>query len=152
MIQLPEIPVRQKQNSLSAEELLPLVLDSITDKKGEKIVCIDLRKIGDAMSDYFVICEANTPTQMRAIAEHVVQNVKEKTRAVPLHTEGIDSQEWILVDYFDLVLHVFQRERREAFALEELWADGTITAYDDGGKPTLVIQPQEVPLNLKKKR
>jgi len=99
------------------------------DKKAEGISSIDLTNITEAISDYFIICEANNKPQIRAIAEHIVYRVKNETKEYPVHKEGFQNLEWVLIDYFDVVVHIFYKETREFYNIEELWSDGIITNY-----------------------
>ncbi len=119
-----------KKKSAASGKLKDLVIESILDKKGEAVVSLDLRKINDAVCDYFVICEATTTVQVKAIAEHVVDNVKEKSGERPWHKEGFQNLDWILLDYVDVVVHVFRSEIREFYQLEELWADADRTEHE----------------------
>lgn len=119
-----------KRKSAPSGKLKDLIIESILDKKGEAIVSLDLRKINDAVCDYFVICEATTTTQVKAIAEHVVENVREKGDERPWHKEGFQNLDWILLDYVDVVVHVFRSEIREFYQLEELWADAERTEHE----------------------
>ncbi len=106
-----------------------LILDSVDDKKAEGITSIDLTKITEAISDYFIICHADNMPQVRAIAENVMYRVKTEMNELPLHKEGLQNLEWILIDYFDIVVHIFYKEKREFYNIEELWSDGIITKY-----------------------
>ncbi len=147
-------PTRPKrQHGVSAAEMLPFIIDGIMDCKGEHVICMDLTNLDDAMADYFVICHANTPTQMRAIADSVVEKLEKEKAAKPMHVEGLSSTEWILVDYFDVVVHVFQTEKRDLFQLEELWADAAVTTeYAEDGTSKVLHYSQPVPESYKKKR
>lgn len=106
-----------------------LILDSVDDKKAEGITSIDLTKITEAISDYFIICHADNMPQVRAIAENVMHRVKTELNELPLHKEGLQNLEWVLIDYFDIVVHVFYKEKRAHYDIEELWSDGIITKY-----------------------
>lgn len=110
-------------------QLHQLIIDSVDDKKAEGITSIDLTKITEAISDYFIICHADNMPQVRAIAEHVMYKVKTDMNELPLHREGLHNLEWVLIDYFDIVVHVFYKEKREFYNIEELWSDGIITKY-----------------------
>lgn len=110
-------------------QLHQLIIDSIDDKKAENITSIDLTNITEAISDYFVICEANNKPQVRAIAEHLVHRLKTEMNELPVHKEGLNNLEWVLIDYFDVVVHIFYKETREFYNIEELWSDGIITNY-----------------------
>lgn len=122
--------VAQKQQNLALEELHDLIIESILDKKGERLVSLDLRKVNDAVTDYFVICDATTTTQVKAIADNVIQNVKDKTGEIPWHKEGFENLDWVLIDYVNIVVHVFRTEIREFYQLEELWADAVRTEHE----------------------
>lgn len=110
-------------------QLHQLIIDSVDDKKAEGITSIDLTKITEAISDYFIICHANNMPQVRAIAEQVLYRVKTEINELPLHKEGLQNLEWVLIDYFDIVVHIFYQEKREFYNIEELWSDGIITKY-----------------------
>ena len=96
------------------------IIDSILEKKGENIVSLDLRKINDAVSDYFIICDATTQIQVKTIADFIYDNVNEKTGEKPWHKEGFENLEWVLLDYVDIVVHVFRTQTRQFYKLEEL--------------------------------
>lgn len=120
--------VRVKKDE--SDVLVETVIKAIQDKKGENIVSINLKKINAAVCSYFVICEANSRTQVSAIAESVEEIVKKDIGQKPYHTEGYQNAEWILIDYVDVVVHVFQRSIRALYRLEDLWADGEMKHYD----------------------
>ncbi len=120
----------KKTTAEKDNQLLNAIVEAISDKKGEDIVALDLRNIHDAASDYFVVCHATVGIQIRAIAEHVINEVKEKLNISPYHKEGFENLEWVLIDYVDIVLHVFIKPRREYYSLEELWDDATKTHYN----------------------
>ena len=103
--------------------LASTVVEGILDKKGENIVCLDLRKIENSVCDYFIICEANSNIQTEAIADSVEDTVKKKLGQRPYRSEGWENALWILIDYVDVVVHVFERETRQFYNLESLWAD-----------------------------
>lgn len=119
-----------KELRLSTEELNNLIVDSIQDIKGKHIVKLDLRKLEEAPCDYFIICEGDSNTQVKAIADNIRKRVKEEAGLLPLHTEGERNALWICVDYFDTVVHVFYREKRTFYQLEELWGDASFTEYE----------------------
>jgi ribosome-associated protein len=103
--------------------LASTVVEGILDKKGENIVCLDLRKIENAICDYFIICEANSNIQVEAIADSVEDTVKKKMGQRPYRSEGWENALWVLIDYVDVVVHVFERDTRQFYNLESLWAD-----------------------------
>ena len=91
--------------------------------KGKEIVTLDLRETGTAVTDYFVICHANSKTQVDAIADKVLDEVLDQCGVKPYHVEGRDNTEWILIDFVDVVVHVFLQSARSYYQIEELWAD-----------------------------
>ena len=102
-------------------KLFKTILNAIKEKKGENIVSLDLRKIDEAVSDFFILCETQSTVQIKAIADHIEAEVKDKCDERVYHTERGD--EWTLVDYVNVVVHIFQREHRKFYDLESLWAD-----------------------------
>ena len=118
-------------NSLSDEQLIALVIDSIQDIKGKNIVKIDLRQLDDAPTDYFIICEGDSNTQVSAIADNIYGRVKKEGFLLPSHYEGQQNALWVLLDYFNIVIHIFYKERRSYYQLEDLWGDGVFTEYKD---------------------
>lgn len=116
--------------TLSVESFTDLILDSIQDIKGKKIVKLDLRDLDDTPTDFFIICEGESNTQVKSIAQNVRKRVKEETGMLPAHMEGLDAGVWVLVDYFNVVVHVFHPEKRAFYDLENLWSDAAFTEYD----------------------
>lgn len=116
---------------VSQNVLNDLIVDAIQDIKGSNITKIDLREIDDSPTNYFIICNGDSATQIKAIAKNVSNRVKNELGIAPSHHEGKDMANWVLVDYFNTVLHVFYPETRVFYDLEDLWSDGTITEYDD---------------------
>jgi ribosome-associated protein len=121
------------QNGNADQTLNNWIVDAIQDIKGKNIVKLDLRKLGDAPSDFFIICEGDSSTQVKAISENIFKKLKEKMDLRPNHTEGMDGSKWILVDYFDTVVHVFYPETRAFYEIEELWGDAEVTQYENIG-------------------
>ena len=113
----------------SKVSMIDVIIDSIQDKKGKNIVKIDLTHLPESPSDYFIICEADSITQMKAISDNIYRKVKEVFFITPNHTEGLTGSKWFLVDYFDTVVHIFYPEIRVYYNLEDLWSDGTRTNY-----------------------
>lgn len=108
------------------DELTELVIKGIQEKKGENIALMDLRGVDGAVTDYFVICEANSTTQIDAIKDSVEEEVRKASGEKPWHIEGTSNLEWVLLDYVNVVVHIFNKEKREYFDLEGLWADAKI--------------------------
>jgi len=107
-----------------------LVIDSIQDIKGKKIVKLDLRDLDATPTDFFFICEGESNTQVKAIAQNIRKRVKDETGLLPTHLEGMQEGAWALVDYFNVVVHVFHPEKRAFYDLENLWSDAAFTEYD----------------------
>ena len=114
----------------SNSRILKFIVKAIQEKKGEKIVSLDLRKIPEAISDYFIICEATSTTQIKAIADFVEETVKKQTGELPYHHEGYESMHWILIDYINIVVHVMQPDARKFYKLEEMWSDAVLQEYN----------------------
>lgn len=104
-------------------KIFTTIIKAIQDKKGENIVSLDLRKIPEAVADFFILCEANSNTQVKAIADFVEEEVRRVTEETPYKHEGFTAQQWILVDYVNIVVHVFIPETRKFYKLEEMWSD-----------------------------
>lgn len=105
------------------EGLLKAINESLLEKKAEDILILDLKKIGGAVCDYFVICTGNSEVHVNTLAQFVEQNVKLKTKERPWQKEGLENCEWALLDYVNVVVHVFQPKPRDFYRLEQLWAD-----------------------------
>lgn len=115
----PKRAVRLTRNS----KLFKTIISAILQKKGEDIVSLDLRKIPEAIADFFIVCEASSSVQIKAIAEEVEEEVKKKTGETPYRREGYQALQWVLVDYVNIVVHIFQPETRRFYKLEEMWND-----------------------------
>ena len=116
---------------INIQEKLNLILEAIKEKKGKQIVSINLTKVHNSISDYFVICHAESTTQVDAIADAIQVKVRKEAGIKAHHVEGKDNSQWILIDYFDTLVHIFLEEKRSFFNLEELWADGEIEHIED---------------------
>ncbi len=111
--------VRLTRNS----KIFKTIIKAIQDKKGEYILSLDLRKIPEAVSDFFIICQANSNTQLKAIADFIEEEVKDKCGEPPYKHEGRQAQQWILIDYINVVVHIMLPEPRKFYQLEEMWSD-----------------------------
>ena len=107
------------------------IIKAIQEKKGENIISLDLRKIPEAVADFFIICEASNPTLLKAIADFVEFDVKEKCGEMPYKHEGKQGQQWILIDYINVVVHIMLPEPRKFYQLEELWSDAQGLEHND---------------------
>lgn len=117
------------REELSTEELNAFIINCIQDKKAKDIIKLDLRKLEEAPTDYFIICEGESLIQVKAISDHISAEVKKQTGQLPNHIEGKTNSTWILVDYFTTVVHVFFNETRKFYQLESLWSDADIVEY-----------------------
>jgi len=118
--------IRLNRNS----KIFKSVIKAIREKKGEKIVCLDLRKIPEAVADFFVICEASNTTQVKAISDSVEDTVKKECNEIPYKHEGHQAKQWILIDYINIVIHIMHAETRKFYKLEEMWSDAELEEYD----------------------
>ena len=112
---------------VKADDLISLILKGIDGVKGENIQLLDLREIDNTVCDYFVICSGNSNTQVNAISGSVQKVVSKELKDKPWHVEGQNNSEWILMDYVNVVVHVFQKHVREIYDIESLWGDAIIT-------------------------
>jgi ribosome-associated protein len=110
-------------------KIFKTIIHAIQEKKGEKILSLDLKKIPEAVTDFFIICEANNPIQLRAIADFVEEEVKKKCSEIPYKHEGRQGDQWILIDYINVVVHIMLEEPRKFYKLEEMWSDASITEH-----------------------
>jgi len=130
-----------KKKTGDTEALKDLVIEAILEKKGQDVVSLDLRDIHDTVSDYFIIAHGDSSTQVNAIFQNILDVTKDKGQR-PYHSEGMKNGEWVIIDYVDVVAHIFYRERRDFYMLEELWSDAKVTKHDPGAaiKPKVVRQ------------
>lgn len=116
---------------MNSEELSKLVAQGMQEKKALDIVVMDLRTVEHAIADFFVICTGSSDTQIDAICDSIEETVHEHTKMRPWHLEGKQNKEWILLDYVEVVAHVFRSDRRAFYALEDLWADAQATHMEN---------------------
>jgi ribosome-associated protein len=110
-------------------KLAQLVAQGMEEKKGSNIVMLDLRKVPNSIADFFVICSGTSDTQVDAISDSVEEFVFKNTKEQPFSREGKRNREWILIDYVDVVAHVFKNEKREFYGIENLWGDAEMTEF-----------------------
>lgn len=113
------------------EEIVKVIADAMLEKKGQKVVSLDLRKIGTAISDYFIVCSADSTTNVAAIADNIEDRVAEKCRRKVIRSQGRENGFWVILDFGDAVVHVFQTVYRDFYRLEDLWADAERTDFKD---------------------
>jgi len=114
-----------------SSKIIKSIIQAIQDKKGEQIVSLDLRKIPEAVADFFIICEASNNNQLRAIADNIEKEVKEKCDDTPYKHEGRQAEQWILIDYVNVVVHIMLPEPRKFYNLEELWSDAPSMSHHE---------------------
>lgn len=110
--------------------IFKFILKAIQEKKGENIVSLDLRKIPEAVSDYFIICEATSTTQVKAIADFVEETIKKELGEVPYRHEGYSALHWVLIDFVNIVVHVMLPETRKFYKLEDMWSDAVLQEHN----------------------
>ena len=108
---------------------LRVIADAALDKKAQEVVSLDLRTIGTAISDFFVVCNADSTTNVAAIADNIIKKAHEELGLKPLRTQGLENNFWIILDYGYIVVHVFLTEYRQFYRLEDLWADAARKEY-----------------------
>lgn len=118
--------MNRTKKQVQSDELTALVVKGIQEKKGEKIVKMNLKGVDGAVTDYFIVCEARSTTQIDAIKNSIEEEVRKASGEKPWHVEGTENSEWVLMDYVNVVAHIFQPEKREFFNIEGLWADAEI--------------------------
>ena len=139
-------PDKRISRLTKSSKILKVIIKAIQDKKGESIVSLDMRKIPEAVADFFIICEAGANVQVKAIADSVQDLVKQECGEMPYRHEGYQALQWVLVDYVNVVVHVFQKETRKFYRLEEMWSDGVMLEHDD------VMPRQETRVSRTRKR
>ncbi len=112
------------------ESILNQIVLAMQEKKGRNIISLDFQSIPDAVARYFVVCHGGSRTQARAIFDHVIEKVKQNCKIPPYHREGYVNSEWLLIDYADVVVHVFVEETRNFYDIESLWADARMQKHD----------------------
>ena len=113
------------------KNVLKVITDAMLEKKGQQVVLLDLSSIGTAISDYFVVCNADSTTAVAAIADNIIVRMEEKCGRKVLRMQGLENDFWIILDYGDIVVHVFLTQYREFYRLEDLWADAEGVEYTD---------------------
>lgn len=114
-----------------SDTLAEIAVRGLQERKGSDIVVLNLKELKNAVADYFIIASASSDTQLDALARSVEEEVEKVTGQAPWQSEGRTNREWILLDYVDVVVHVFLRDRRQFYALEELWGDAEFTYVED---------------------
>jgi len=120
-----------KKKSDGTDVLLESIVKGIFEKKGQNVLKIDLRKLESRITDYFIICHAASTTQVSSLCDSVEDTVRKEAGEKPLHLEGLDNSFWVLLDYGNVIVHIFLEEYRKFYSLESLWADAAIEALED---------------------
>lgn len=113
-----------------SSKIFKTIIQAIQDKKGTNIISLDLKKIPESTSDFFIICEANNTTQLKAIADFIEFEVKTKCGEMPYKTEGQTAAQWLLIDYINIVVHVMHPESRHFYQIEDMWSDADAKMHD----------------------
>ncbi|MBN9351174.1 MAG: ribosome silencing factor [Chitinophagaceae bacterium] len=113
-----------------SSKLFKTILHAIQEKKGENVVSLDLKKIHEAVTDFFIICEATNPVQLKSIADFVEEEVQKKCGEKPFKSTGHQGEQWILIDYINIVVHIMMSNSRKFYKLEEMWSDAEIKEHD----------------------
>ena len=134
MEQLAILTNRKKKSATrltKSSKIIKTIINAIQEKKGENIISLDLRKINEAVADFFIVCEAGNQPQIKAIAENIEAKVTEKCAENPYHHEGYHNLQWVLIDYVNVVVHVMLPETRKFYKLEEMWSDAAADNHDE---------------------
>jgi ribosome-associated protein len=125
----------KKREALKVEPLVNCIVDAILDKKGKEVISLEIGKLPNAVCDYFIICHADSTTQVHAIAENIEIKVRENLNEKVWKSAGYDNSIWVVLDFVNVVVHVFQTEWRSFYKMEDLWADAQSKLYTDEPKP-----------------
>lgn len=120
-----------QKGKASTDELIALILQGIEEVKGQQISLLDLRAIENTVCDYFIICNGTSNTHVNAIVGSIQKTVSKAIKDKPWHIEGQDNAEWILMDYVNVVVHVFQKHIRDYYDIEGLWGDAKVTEFEN---------------------
>jgi len=119
-------------------QLVTQIIKGLEEKKAANISLIDLKALNSSITDYFIVCHAQSTTQVSAIADNLIEYVQKQTNEKPFHKEGNRNAEWILIDYSNVIVHVFLEEKRDFYDIETLWADAQITKITDEEMPSFI--------------
>ena len=114
-----------------SSKIIKTIIAAIGEKKGQQIVSLDLRKINEAVADFFIICEAGNAPQIRAITDNVIDKVNQVCAERPFHQEGQQQLQWVLIDYVNVVVHILHPDSRRFYRLEEMWSDAVLTEHEE---------------------
>ena len=134
MEQLALLATRKKKVATrltKSSKIIKTIIHAIQQKKGENIISLDLRKIPEAVADFFIICEASNQPQIRAISDFVESQAKIVCSETPYRHEGMKNMQWVLIDYINVVVHIMLPETRKFYKLEDMWSDAAAEEYED---------------------
>lgn len=120
-----------RRTAVDSKTLTEIVVNGMQEKKAHDILVLDLRSIKNAVADFFIICSGNSDTQVDALMDSVEQEVYKITGQDPWHKEGKENREWVILDYVDVVAHIFKKDRRSFYGLEDLWGDAEVIHIND---------------------
>lgn len=115
---------------MSSQEISQLIVKGMEERKAEDIVLMDLRHVKGAVTDFFVLCSGNSDTQVEAISESIQDEIEKNSKEKPWKKEGFTNKEWILIDYVNVVAHIFKKDKRQFYGLEDLWGDAKVTTIE----------------------
>jgi len=118
------------KEKINADQLITTIIGGIEEVKGKEITILDLREIENTVCDYFIVCEGSSNTQVNAIVSSIQKQVSKTLKDKPWHVEGTENAEWVLMDYVNVVVHVFQKHIREYYDIESLWGDAKTTQIE----------------------
>lgn len=121
-------------DKVTSHTLSLAAVDAVLEKKAKEVVLLDLRHLPEAVCDFFIICHGTSTTQVKAIGDYVTFDLKEKLNEYPISSEGMKNSEWVLVDYANIVVHIFLKDKRKFYQLEELWGDANAVYYSEEGE------------------
>jgi ribosome-associated protein len=124
--------LKRKSTKTKAQlALKDTIIEAVLDKKAKDVVALDLTNLQESVSDYFIVCHGDSSTQVKAIAENILKETQDKLGLKPNFKEGFKNLEWIIIDYIDIVVHVFIHSKRDFYGIEELWNDAVQTRFDE---------------------
>lgn len=127
----PTKALKTRAVSNAADQLTEIVVKALQEKKGHDITCLDLRELPGAVADVFIVCHGDSQPQVTALCRSVEEIVFKEIKEDPFHREGFENAQWIVLDYFNVVVHVFQKEQRDYYGIERFWADASIRQIKD---------------------
>ncbi|MEX2602058.1 MAG: ribosome silencing factor [Balneolaceae bacterium] len=119
-----------EDKTANADTLITSITDALLQKKAKKIVLLDVREL-TSLTDYFVVCHGTSDTQIKALADHVMEETQKKIGEKVWKMEGLDARRWIILDYVNVVVHIFSEEKREFYGIERMWNDAPLREIDD---------------------